>query len=205
MVLGFFGLANVVAVQTVSSSSFHMKRCLLTQKRQNVIARAKSLKPWSGAISIIVLRVVRVWNQTGQKHAGEADIAKAVLPLHNHVMWIIIVITYLGIVLRLSRRANPWASRRLFSAAAFTLGVIAFDFKVTFTKADAPELLDGLHYFAFGMIATGSLVTRARGVFLSIMAMTVWIRLPSIRRVFNRNRKDIGTPWIAQVVGFLLS
>lgn len=161
--------------------------------RLNALTAVRSLKAWSGAVSIIIVRITRVWNQTGQKHAGEPDIARTVLPLHNFLLWLLVLATYLDVVQRLSKRALPWASRHLSSAAAFVLGATAFSFKVAFTKADAPELLNGLQFLAFRPIEAASLVAQARAVFIGITVMTGLASLPLTSRTFCTEEKTPST------------
>ena len=144
--------------------------------RSNKSGSKKIREAWPAASLLVAMRIIRVWNQTGQKRAGQPDIAKTFLPSHNFAMWLLILATYLDIIQRLSRRAVPWVSRQISTAASIALGIAAFGFKVAFTKADAPELLDGLEHFVLRPIEEASLVAQARAVFLGIsitMALTV--------------------------------
>lgn len=132
------------------------------------------------ALLLASLRILRAWNQTGQKHAGESDIARSFLPANNFLLWILVVATYVDVVQRLARRAVPWASRRLSTAASLALGVAALGFKVAFTKADAPELLAGLEQFVLRPMDEASLVAQARAVFLSTGIMLILTMYPVI-------------------------
>ena len=139
-----------------------------------------SLEPWFATSQMVLLRVVRVWNQTGQKHAGEPDIAKTVLPAHKMLLWLLVLLTYFDVIQRLSRRAIPWVSRHLATAASLALGIAALGFKVAFTKADAPELLEGLGYIALPRTEEPSLVAQARALFTGIAVMVVLTSVPAV-------------------------
>ena len=147
---------------------------------------------WLVASLLVILRVVRVWNQTGQKHAGEPDIAKTVLPAHNISLWLLVLATYLDIIQRLSRGAVPWASRHLATAASLALGIAALGFKVAFTEADAPELLKGLEYFVLSPMEESSLVAQARAVFTSIAIMVVLTSFPAVYQRIQGGRETKG-------------
>ena len=184
---------------------------LLNSDRRNTGTLADSLEPWFAASLLILLRIVRVWNQTGQKRAGEPDIARTILPAHNMLLWLLVLVTYLDIIQRLSRRAVPWASRHLATAASIALGIAALGFKVAFTKSDAPELLEGLGYLVLRPMEEASLVAQARAVFTSIAIMAV---LTSFSAVYQRSRgergikgkclsKPVGNPLIGKITRYL--
>ena len=95
-----------------------------------------------------VLRVVRVWNQTGQKHAGEPDVARNVLPAHNIMLMVFVLASFLFASYRFCQRLS---SRRSFAVAGFSiwLCLAGFTLKARFTSIDAPELLIGLEPWLF--------------------------------------------------------
>ncbi len=165
--------------------------------RSNALGTADSLKAWTVIPLLLALRIVRIWNQTGQKHAGEADIARTVLPAHNILLWLFVLATYLNVIQRLARKAMPWASRQLSSAASLALGVAALGFKVAFTKADAPELLDGLGFLVLRPMEEASLVAQARAVFFSLAIMATMTTAPTI---YQRFCQDIQTQGIGLVI-----
>lgn len=160
--------------------------------RRNALTLPDSLGPWFAASLLVLLRIVRVWNQTGQKHDGEPDIARTVLPTHNMLLWLLVLVTYLDVIQRLSRRAVPWASRHLATPASLALGIAALGFKVAFTKADAPELLEGLGYFVFRLMEEASLVAQARAVFTSIAIMMVLTSFPAVYERIRGERETKG-------------
>ena len=113
-------------------------------------------------------RIIRSWNQTGQKHAGEQDIAKGFLPSHNWSLWILVSATYLDIAQRLTGRNSLKAPRTIATASFIALCLGALGFKAAFTRADAPELFIGLQWFILKPMEEASLVPQARAVFVGI-------------------------------------
>lgn len=180
---------------------------LLLLKRRNAVTLPDSLESWFAASLLVLLRIVRVWNQTGQKHAGEPDIARTVLPAHNMLLWLLVFVTYFNVIQRLSRTAVPWVSRQLATAASLALGIAALGFKIAFTKADAPELLEGLENFVLRPMEEASLVAQARAVFTSIAIMVALTSFPAVyqRIRARRETKDISRPLHDLFTLFLLT
>jgi ethanolaminephosphotransferase len=149
----------------------------------------------------ILHRVIRRWNQTGQKYAGADDIVHSQLlhGSHSIVLWSLIGATYLDLTVRLSRHVARSiatfegatgadfveasdANRVMAMAAVLPLGGTAFVFKLAFTARDAPELTkgisDGLMQWAEGL----GLVGVARMVFGGILLSAFWIGLAEWKR-----------------------
>lgn len=127
---------------------------------------------------IVCLRVARRWNQTGQKLAGEPDIAKTFLHSHNMLLWAAAGATYVGISHRLGEGG-------LRHAQIIVMMVIcpAFNFKIAYTHAEAPELLQGFPQFILNGIITSSLLIQARVTF-------VWIFLALAVGLITRRRSS---------------
>lgn len=127
----------------------------------------------STAALLGVMRAVRAWNQTGQKHAGEPDIARNVLPAHNVALWIGVLLTYLFASHRLFRRlSKPAGGLSLaISGLSFWLCFAAFGFKARFTRADAPELLVGLEPWLFESMTQNPIQTQVIQV---VACIGVW-------------------------------
>ena len=111
---------------------------------------------------LTIHRILRRWNQTGQKHAGEPDIAKTFLPAHNILLWIAVTVTFLDISRRLAKFGLPGAPTRVAGCASIVLCLLAFGFKVAFTITDAPELLTGTPQYFWKAFEGTSLVSQAR-------------------------------------------
>lgn len=109
-------------------------------------------------------RVLRRWNQTGQKFTGEPDIARSFLPENPHILWTLVILTYIdagrGLLVNLS-------SSRLPRVGALMLLVLSFSFKLNFVANDSPELLTNSSLsLALGAWPNAfSLVPQARVVF----------------------------------------
>ena len=138
------------------------------------------------------LRVIRAWNQTGQKHAGSPDIARHFLPAHNYLLWILVLAAYVDLIQRISRSAIPWASRRFTTAASVPLGFVALGFKIAFTNADAPELLIGFWRLVLVLLRETSLVAQARAVFLCVGFMILMTLVSPLLQVSSRRTKFRG-------------
>ena len=102
---------------------------------------------WFGPSSVLLLaicqRLLRRWNQTGQKFAAEPDIAHTFFGRHPEVFWVLLTLTYvdagLGLVRKVRLQGVPW----LGAMAALLPATLAFTFKVHFAASESPELLEG--------------------------------------------------------------
>jgi len=137
-------------------------------------ARMRRLQPrflaMSSLIVLISMRISRRWNQTGQKFAGEPDIARTFFSNHKLTLWTLVALTYLWNIQSLAARGFSRFPQVAAGAVATLLATASITFKLAFTNADSPELLAGP---AKSMAATDSelgisLVTRARIVFMAI-------------------------------------
>ncbi|KAL8829708.1 MAG: hypothetical protein Q9191_001861 [Dirinaria sp. TL-2023a] len=160
-------LGWLILKRSVPKTVFQEAPGLMSPRRSS-----EGLKGFSGissaAVLLGVLRVVRSWNQTGQKRAGEPDVAKSFLPSHNFALWIFVLAAYLDVAQRLAGRSLPKAPRTIAAASSIALCLGALGFKVAFTKEDAPELLLGLDWFVLKPMEEASLVSQARAVFIGI-------------------------------------
>ena len=154
-------------------------RCAYRSRKLNTTTR----NPSANFVPIIAgLRIARRWNQTGQKFAGEPDIARTFLPKHTELLWVLAIATYVNIIYRHSRRRRRQLSA--FPAEPYltiTLGYLALWFKAAYTVAEAPELLWGLPHFVPDLLANTPLLLLARTVFLGILVSLVvgWKCSPS--------------------------
>ena len=122
------------------------------------------------------------WHQTGQKYAGEPDIAKTFLLNHNLVLWILVLVTHVNLAQRLARTCLPQAPRHIAFGAAIALSLAALGFKVAYTNADAPELLKGLPIGLLRPLLEMSLIPQARGTFVFIFVTAILTIFPAFRR-----------------------
>ncbi|KAH0538725.1 hypothetical protein FGG08_004677 [Glutinoglossum americanum] len=162
--------------------------CLyFTKSRARGLQKAPGLLP---AGSLVVLRVIRRWNQTGQKFAGAPDITKSFFPSHRLILWGVVLTTYFDVVRRISRRGFRYASIELSSIIAITLCLAAFIFKVSFTNADAPELLEGFSQTLLKGLESIPLVMQVRAVFLGIGGVVAYVLFFETKFGSVRKRKE---------------
>ncbi|KAK4992949.1 major facilitator superfamily transporter protein [Elasticomyces elasticus] len=156
---------------------------------------------FSAALLLALHRLAIRWNQTGQKHAGEPDVAHTFFLTHHIVLWILIIATYSHLSLRLARHTFAGILPINISAiAAVTLGVSAFVFKLNFTQADAPELVQGLARQIRGWSAPFDLVLQARIVFvgLGIAATLVAVVSGAVNRHSGRRSGEQCTKTVSK-------
>ncbi|KAH7632136.1 hypothetical protein B0T09DRAFT_356551 [Sordaria sp. MPI-SDFR-AT-0083] len=115
------------------------------------------------------LRLLRSWNQTGQKFAGTPDIVKLFLEPNPHFMWFLVGLTYVRAHQQLVDSFHGRIPVPVNCPAMTGLVLAAFTFKAAFTLEDAPELVvpfvkSSLLDFTRG----ASLIARARAVFVGL-------------------------------------
>ncbi|KAJ5675892.1 GPI ethanolamine phosphate transferase 2 [Penicillium macrosclerotiorum] len=91
-------------------------------------------------VLVVSLRILRRWNQTGQKFAAEPDIAHSFLPGHPAVFWVLLILTYLDAGYHFFQSLPPTLMLRI---GALAVASMAFIFKLNFVASDSPELLLG--------------------------------------------------------------
>lgn len=128
-----------------------------------------------GALGLLgALRIVRRWNQTGQKFAGEPDIARTYFSKHTELLWGLIAVAYIWNALTLVNLGFPRLPRPIATVLAVVLMVLAVTFKLAFTNEDAPELISERAMMILRLSAGWDLITRARMVFQSIAICLVF-------------------------------
>ena len=146
-------------------------------------------------------RIVRRWNQTGQKHAGSPDIARTFLVAHSFILWILVMALYFDLARRMSLRGLPRAPRQVSTIFAISVCLAALSFKVKYTHADAPELSPGFEqmFMFMKVVEEASLVDQARTVFLSIGLCLTWI---VFQRCKGKSRSDSKTTRLGMCIWF---
>lgn len=114
-----------------------------------------------------MMRLMRSWNQTGQKFAGEPDVVTLFLLPYPTLLWLMIFSTYFWVGWELMADLDGIPT---IISGSIVAGVVtsAVSFKLAFTKQDAPELVVGLAGFFADLFDGHSLVTQARAVFMGI-------------------------------------
>lgn len=134
----------------------------------------KNVRDWNlstnllAPISLLLVRVTRRWNQTGQKHAGGSDIANFIVSTNPFLLWLLVLVAYVDVARRLFRCGLPLASRTISFAVFLSLCFAALRFKIAFTYTDAPELFNGLPKFLIASAGNTSLVAHCKIIFLVI-------------------------------------
>ncbi|KAL1304381.1 hypothetical protein AAFC00_003382 [Neodothiora populina] len=134
------------------------------------------------AVATIVLlathRLITRWNQTGQKHAGAPDVAHHYFLNHHIFLWVLILLTYVHMSYRFARRTfSKMASPELAVMTSLSLTVPSLIFKLNFTQADAPELIQDLAQGFRDYTAQWDLVSQARATFSGMGVAVVAIIL----------------------------
>ncbi|KAF2272319.1 alkaline phosphatase-like protein [Westerdykella ornata] len=154
-------------------------------------------------------RVIRSWNQTGQKNAGAPDIvhAFATMTFGSAVLWSFIGATYLDITTRLARHVarciasfiepdpdfEPTDTHRMMGTSiVLPLSATAFVFKLGFTAKDAPELTNGIAEGLVEWVNTLDLVGLARMVFAGLALTATSVILGELVRARARKGKQGG-------------
>ncbi|KAK8171737.1 alkaline-phosphatase-like protein [Phyllosticta citrichinensis] len=150
-------------------------------------SRKTSFKTAAPATAALLLahRVIRRWNQTGQKHAGAPDIAHSFILNHPVVLWTLVSMIYIHLLLRikthLTRRLGETRNTRQLQSFAtvntIILVAIAFLFKLSFTARDAPELVRGASPAALAFLSNLGLIRLARCVFVGAFIGIAWVYL----------------------------
>lgn len=126
-------------------------------------------------LALLVLRVLRGWNQTGQKYAGQPDLLKTYLIPNPSLLWSLIMCEYFHVLIRMFRHLSDLLKSKLL-AGLWTLLItpVALGFKMAFTAQDAPEIspysrLDArlISHVAKGLLEM-SLAQRAQLVFIAV-------------------------------------
>ncbi|KAM3073420.1 major facilitator superfamily transporter protein [Clarireedia jacksonii] len=181
-----------------TSSAWLFLSCVGNVSRQSRFSRRTTLL----AISILTItRIARRWNQTGQKFAGDPDIARTFFSQHRWTLWNLVAITYLWNLQSLASKGFSRFPQVVAGIISTLLTTTAVTFKLAFTYEDSPELLAG---FAKSIAQSDngiSLVLRARLVFIGIACALLYTILASSgssnttsdSKVFGRKRSDVPT------------
>ncbi|KAB8291825.1 hypothetical protein EYC80_006608 [Monilinia laxa] len=134
------------------------------------------------SISILIIvatRIARRWNQTGQKFAGDSDIARTFFSQHRLTLWTLVGATYLWNLQSLARRGFSRFPQIVAGAISTLLATAAVTFKLAFTNEDSPELLAGLAKTMADSDTGIPLVPQARLVFIGVASCLLYTILSS--------------------------
>ncbi|SPN98339.1 related to LAS21 transferase, adding a side chain to the GPI core structure [Cephalotrichum gorgonifer] len=125
-------------------------------------------------------RIIRGWNQTGQKFAGSPDIVKTFIVTNPRLLWALVVATYAWLQGNL-RRPFGWMPRTVTTWLGGVLISAAFTFKLNFTNEDSPELVVRPMSTLQESIPKLPLVSHARLVFASALVIAGYAAFLGIR------------------------
>ncbi|RYO73595.1 hypothetical protein DL766_000486 [Monosporascus sp. MC13-8B] len=144
--------------------------------------------------TMTAFRVVKAWNQTGQKFAGEPDIVTLFLTPHPTLLWCFVILSYSLIAGQLFGALSTGIPMLISGSLVSGLLLLALSFKLAFTLEDAPELVVGFaRRLADVLVFEGGpdLVTRARAVFTGLGLTALWpVGLLITRPSWTPNRKQ---------------
>ncbi|KPI42222.1 GPI ethanolamine phosphate transferase 2 [Cyphellophora attinorum] len=139
------------------------------------------------ALFLLLTSLTKRLRQTGQKHSGSPhDLLTSLLQPNPTLLWILILATYT----LYSRRLSSRASVRWLKSTSPTIGAIpvlvvmsTLVFKVAFTAADAPELVDDVIVLKplLALVRGYPLVKLARLAFVGLAQMlgcAIWYEKP---------------------------
>ncbi|KAG6069337.1 hypothetical protein E4U32_000051 [Claviceps aff. humidiphila group G2b] len=131
-------------------------------------------------LCLSVIRLIRGWNQTGQKFAGEPDIVKSFLSPHPPILWGLVIASYIAASLQLMSSVHdvPYLAVTSFTSVLVSS---AFAFKLAFTAEDAPELVTGFAKTLNEVFYGQSLPSRARLVFQLLAAVACFAVYQALR------------------------
>ncbi|KAL4944741.1 hypothetical protein BDV06DRAFT_76172 [Aspergillus oleicola] len=140
--------------------SFRIQRRTFSFRKDKAPLSLVHVLPTVGAIALAVShRVLRRWNQTGQKFAAEPDIVRAYFPSRQNTLWALVGLTYADVCLHLLNYSCSLIWRLLCIALIAT----SFTFKLVFAASESPELLNQTSLGKVATLLSGvSLVSYAR-------------------------------------------
>lgn len=114
--------------------------CLAIKQQRLGVRKIASNFLGNNLVVCVLFGVMRRWNQTGQKYAGEADLVTELLKENPWVLWGLVLATYALFAKRLHFNSVKNGFRQMRFLPVL-VSASAFLFKAAFTEADAPELL----------------------------------------------------------------
>ncbi|KAK6354180.1 major facilitator superfamily transporter protein [Orbilia blumenaviensis] len=132
----------------------------------------------SGSKSIVILillRLTRRWNQTGQKHAGASDITTSFLSNNPTILWILVFFSYTDMFFRLKRNLETKHSLAVGPVMSISPVVASMLFKLSMAALDTRELIPAFMMELADGFATISVVTQAQLVFSIIFLIGVYL------------------------------
>lgn len=142
----------------------------------------------------ILHRIMRRWNQTGQKFAAEPDIARGFLLHHQDLLWVLVFLAYVDTCRRIISCFSTSGRVIIWSCISVMVTGVAFTFKLSFTATDSPELLGQSLMPIKNILYNFSLLTQARFVFVGIALIMLSSAYINFTRRGNLSQKGNENP-----------
>ncbi|KAK6850300.1 hypothetical protein PG995_014133 [Apiospora arundinis] len=149
--------------------------------------RQKRTPAITAVAALVVMRLIRGWNQTGQKFAGEPDIVKIFMTSNPQLLWCLSILTYLITAVKLRNRLDG-LPRAISVPLVTVLITTALSFKVAFCNEDSPELIVGFMKTVLSYLGEASLVSRAQAVFAMLALGSVYPVYSLLTQPYGKSR-----------------
>lgn len=149
--------------------------------------RQKRTPAITAVTALVVMRLIRGWNQTGQKFAGEPDIVKIFMTSNPQLLWCLSILTYLITAVKLRNRLDG-LPRAISVPLVTVLITTALSFKVAFCNEDSPELIVGFMKTVLSYLGEASLVGRAQAVFAMLALGSVYPVYSLLTQPYGKSR-----------------
>ncbi|KAK8849181.1 alkaline phosphatase-like protein [Apiospora arundinis] len=149
--------------------------------------RQKRTPAITAVAALVVMRLIRGWNQTGQKFAGEPDIVKIFMTSNPQLLWCLSILTYLITAVKLRNRLDG-LPRAISVPLVTVLITTALSFKVAFCNEDSPELIVGFMKTVLSYLGEASLVGRAQAVFAMLALGSVYPVYSLLTQPYGKSR-----------------
>ncbi|KAK8007876.1 hypothetical protein PG989_001866 [Apiospora arundinis] len=149
--------------------------------------RQKRTPAITAVAALVVMRLIRGWNQTGQKFAGEPDIVKIFMTSNPQLLWCLSILTYLTTAIKLRNRLEG-LPRAVSVPLVTVLITTALSFKVAFCNEDSPELIVGSMKTVLSYLGEASLVSRAQAVFAMLALGSVYPVYSLLTQPYGKSR-----------------
>ena len=147
---------------------------------------------------MLLHRISTHWTTTGVKYAGAPSISSSLLPAHLYLLWTLVAFTYFYTAFLFTQRFNPGSNYENSSSSlsfsprfnlqrisqllgapdslghALLLAIVGLVFKISFTAAEAPELIERMEWLRW---TTEALIRKAGGLGLVAQARVVFVCL----------------------------
>lgn len=124
-------------------------------------------------LALVSFRLLRSWNQTGQKFAGEPDIVKLYMTQQPLLLWALVAFMYALVSFKVLPNLHGLPFFAITGVTSLLVSS-AFSFKLAFAAEDAPELVVGSLKMLNDTFSGQTLVSRARVVFALLSVLTTF-------------------------------